>query len=239
MPTKSLQLWPGGRCVDLRWDDQGGSYQIKGREDSAYRDMTDDERRAVEVEERAEQIMETDVYCCDSSLVSELMELSASGEGPLGEEFSYEKVKNLRPDPANFTLTECKEWLDDNGHDLPDPNPWEEDRAGLIAMLGDEDEGDDHTDPRTDAELLAAVVDDMDAEGIDGLEAWRDAVRENAEDAEIYEWWRVSRWLADQLEGVGACVLDNAYGYWWGRTCTGQGMIMDGTLQRVAERLLR
>lgn len=51
---------------------------------------------------------------------------------------------------------------------------------------------------------------------------------------EVYEWWLVSDWLVQQLEGIGVPVLRNEYGNWWGRTCTGQGYIMDGTLQEVA-----
>lgn len=50
----------------------------------------------------------------------------------------------------------------------------------------------------------------------------------------MYEWWRVTEWLARQLKGIGEVVLDNNFGTWWGRTCIGQGLIMDGTLQRVA-----
>jgi hypothetical protein len=49
---------------------------------------------------------------------------------------------------------------------------------------------------------------------------------------EIYEWWRVTDGLAPWLAEIGECILDNSYGYWWGRQATGQQMIMDGTLQR-------
>ena len=65
----------------------------------------------------------------------------------------------------------------------------------------------------------------------------RGRVRDNAEPADVMEWWRVSQWLCDQLDAIGEVTIDNDYGCWWGRTCTGQGFIMDGTLQRVAARL--
>jgi hypothetical protein len=68
----------------------------------------------------------------------------------------------------------------------------------------------------------------------DDVDAWRDAVRDNAEPAEVFEWWLVSSWLCDQLKKIGETVIDNGQGRWWGRTCTGQGFIMDGILQRVA-----
>ena len=39
-----------------------------------------------------------------------------------------------------------------------------------------------------------------------------------------------------QLREIGEIVIDNDYGEWWGRGCCGQGVLMDGTLQEVAER---
>jgi len=38
------------------------------------------------------------------------------------------------------------------------------------------------------------------------------------------------------LDAIGEPTIDNEYGYWWGRTCCGQGLIMDGTLQRIAQQ---
>ena len=52
---------------------------------------------------------------------------------------------------------------------------------------------------------------------------------------EPYEWWRVSQYLCDKLNERGEPVIDNEYGQWWGRTCTGQSIILDGTIQRIIE----
>jgi len=46
---------------------------------------------------------------------------------------------------------------------------------------------------------------------------------------EPLEWWRVSKWACEQLRAVGEPVLDNDYGYWWGRTCSGQSIELDPT----------
>lgn len=54
------------------------------------------------------------------------------------------------------------------------------------------------------------------------------------EPRDIYEWWLVDHWLCSKLRDIGQPVLDNGYGCWWGRTCTGQSMLMDGTLQAIA-----
>jgi hypothetical protein len=71
--------------------------------------------------------------------------------------------------------------------------------------------------------------------GLD-IEVVRDNIRDNAEPAEVYEWWRITSWLCTQLHEIGEVTIDNGYGCWWGRCCTGQGYLMDGTLQRVAAR---
>jgi hypothetical protein len=52
---------------------------------------------------------------------------------------------------------------------------------------------------------------------------------------EIFEWWAVTGWLAEQLQQIGQPVLDNDFGHWWGRTCTGQAIILDGVMQKIAE----
>jgi len=73
-------------------------------------------------------------------------------------------------------------------------------------------------------------VDPTDYDGIDSddyLEALQDIVRDNAEPAEVYEWWAVSGWLADYLRGNGHVMLDWFGIDVWGRECTGQAISMD------------
>jgi len=52
---------------------------------------------------------------------------------------------------------------------------------------------------------------------------------------EVFEWWRVTDYLCGKLRNAGEPVIDNEYGCWWGRTCTGQAIILDGTIQRIVE----
>lgn len=54
-------------------------------------------------------------------------------------------------------------------------------------------------------------------------------------DIEIFEWYRVSNWLSEKLIESNQPVLSNDYGHWWGRTCTGQYIILDGTIQEIAK----
>lgn len=79
-------------------------------------------------------------------------------------------------------------------------------------------------------------IDEDRSIALDDVDRLREIVRDNAEPAEIFEWWAITSWLAKQLTAIGEPVLDNGHGFWWGRTCTGQAMKMDGTLQRIARR---
>lgn len=101
----------------------------------------------------------------------------------------------------------------------PDPSDWNADKC--LEWLGDMGiDNRPEVDPTNDPEEY--------------LDELRQLVTNNAEPAEVYEWWLVSGHLCRHLRDIGEVVLDNDYGRWWGRTCTGQELIMDGTLQKVA-----
>ncbi len=73
--------------------------------------------------------------------------------------------------------------------------------------------------------------------GIFGLTDLFNRLNPEGEPQEIFEWWSVSEFMADQLRAIMEPVLSNAYGIWWGRTCTGQSIIHDGTIQEVVKRI--
>jgi len=50
---------------------------------------------------------------------------------------------------------------------------------------------------------------------------------------EVYEWWVVSDYMLGKLKELGEPVLSNDYGDWWGRTCTGQAIKLDYTVDRI------
>lgn len=80
----------------------------------------------------------------------------------------------------------------------------------------------------------------IDAEGAENdIEEWRNAIRENSEPAEIFEWWLVSPWLARELRALNEPILELYEGYgtiWWGRTCTGQAIALDPTFYDIYAR---
>lgn len=62
-----------------------------------------------------------------------------------------------------------------------------------------------------------------------------DEIRNNGEDHnEIYEWYLVSDWFLDKLKEIDEPYIDNDYGEYWGRTCTGQSIYLDYSIQKLA-----
>jgi hypothetical protein len=62
-----------------------------------------------------------------------------------------------------------------------------------------------------------------------------DEVRNNCEDMnEIDEWYLVSNWFLDRLREINEPIIDNNYGEYWGRCCTGQAICLDHNIQELA-----
>lgn len=57
------------------------------------------------------------------------------------------------------------------------------------------------------------------------------------EPKEIYQWFIVSTWLAQHLSEIGEPLLKTDSSLLWGRTCCGQDIKLDGTIQRIYRRL--
>lgn len=60
-------------------------------------------------------------------------------------------------------------------------------------------------------------------------------VRNNGEDInEVYEHWLVSDWLLDRLKEENEPILETDFETWWGRCCTGQAILLDHVIQKIA-----
>lgn len=178
-----------------------------------------------EIEERAERLFRSDVMCCDSGLVDMLLQ-----RGDI-DGFQYDDIEGLLTDPSDWEGERCREYLDDYGYDYPDDSPKEWDRSRMVEELQGVSIHCRDTD--TDDVLRTACWANVDDETLDGLDKLRKAVNDNAEPAEVFEWWQVTQHLYGELICQGEPGIDNDYGCWWGRTCTGQGVLQDGTLQAI------
>lgn len=241
--TKTLQVWPGGASYTYRGDLWGASSRRSLRrrsflcsacsvktdeyphcghsaafitETATWRKGTAEEWRRIRVEERARRLQQEEIYHADSALVDDLIRTSADGQQELGG-FTYEDMRNLYADPSDWDAERCREYAEENGVELDTPDACAEHQKWHSACPACEEMAND------------------DSRGGWLTEA-RDACREYAQDhpAEVYEWYRVSRYLCELLHAVGEVTIDNDYGYWWGRQTTGQNNLMDGVLQRCA-----
>lgn len=50
---------------------------------------------------------------------------------------------------------------------------------------------------------------------------------------EIFEWWAVSEYLYRQLRDRGEPVLEGACSYYWGRTTSGQAILLDSVIREI------
>lgn len=58
---------------------------------------------------------------------------------------------------------------------------------------------------------------------------------DNEYPAEIFEWWAVSDWFGEKLKEQGQPVIGSVWGKsYWGRTCTGQALSLDGCVAQIA-----
>lgn len=135
-----------------------------------------------EVDAWVERMINQEVMVCQSCLVDNLLANESVNE------FNYEDVENLYPDPTDWDRTECVEWLEDRG---------------------------DYLEEDTEVEDL------------------QDTIREEADPAEIFEWYCVTTYLASKLDEQGEPLLRVDGLVWWGRTCTGQSIALDPTFYDI------
>lgn len=85
-----------------------------------------------------------------------------------------------------------------------------------------------------DIENLQKTDEELKEEGYENTQEARD----NGEDTkEIYEWWSASDFLLQKLEEKGEPILKTDLGSYWGRTCTGQAISLDGVIEEIWNEL--
>ncbi len=217
----SLQAWPRGISYQYIGDASGPADQraLKTSDDQGYRAGTAAEWREIRIAKRAEMYERNLIHVNQTSLIDELIREQREG-------FTTDDIRNLTTNAETMDAAECRDWLTERGIDLPDLP---------THSCGNCDGEGTKGDAKCDECKGSGEVPDPDADENDKYsQELRDAVNDHAEQVEILQWFLVDSWLCGQLDAIGEPTIDNDYGFWWGRTCCGQELIMDGTLQRIA-----
>lgn len=177
-----------------------------------------------ELDQQIEEYINRNVGPCQSGLVDALIQTDFDG-------FGIDDLQGMYADPSDWDADQCYEYADDNGIDLEN-DPRKMIREALFEVINGDDYDRDAEAEETDDELRERIADD-------NLEGWKDQVRDWSQDNpnEPLEWWVVDSWLAGKLLEMGEVIIDNDYGYWWGRTCSGQSIALDGTFYRLFESM--
>jgi len=87
----------------------------------------------------------------------------------------------------------------------------------------------------TDSEIIKYHLDEIELDD-DSKEVTIDMLDDFRLDnpQEIFEWYLVSDWFLDRLREINEPIIDNDYGEYWGRCCTGQAIYLDYNMQELA-----
>ena len=87
----------------------------------------------------------------------------------------------------------------------------------------------------TDEEIIKYHLDEIELDD-DSKEVTIDMLDDFRYDnpQEIFEWYLVSDWFLDRIREINEPIIDNDYGEYWGRCCTGQAIYLDYNMQELA-----
>lgn len=150
---------------------------------------------------------------CQSCLVDALLERSTHDSGDFADEFSYDNV-------ANFWRYVCPNCGGTVSREL--------ETVELCACC-------DRLAKNCECDPDDKDIHEEDGHTCDGCDlVYENLDKLDTEAEEIYEWWLIAdNWTKDALLEAGECVLETDYGDWWGRTCTGQAIILDPTFWNI------
>lgn len=162
------------------------------------------------------EFVNREVLCCDTSVVEYILrqENFTYDDVP----FTYGDIENLYLDNQEEIdeLEEKIQELEDSKPDEPDSWDYEIDQEFYDACDAYEEE-----------------VKEIDNE----IEALNNEIQEleyqQERPQEVFEWWRVTNYLYEKLRNKGEVVLEGPNGYYWGRCCTGQAILLDGVISQI------
>ena len=201
--------------------DRKGTANMETENNSTLADL------AGTVHARAQMYVDDYILANQTGLVEHLLGLEDDNW------LSIDDIANLYPDTSSMDCYEVTNFYDDHfggsWKDLIDINDY-------ITEVeeGDTDEDGNQLLPEDPKDrlinLTAGELHDYDVEML------QEYVRDHYEPGEIFEWWLVTSWLAQELEAEGQATISDGRSHWWGRRTTGQYILMDGVLQRIAAK---
>ena len=187
-----------------------------------WKDLSENERQ-----QQCGRMVEQEVYACVSMLVGTLRHLDAFDTDIMQffdaelEMSSYYEYDDLRDDLIRQARKEI---------------------AALTETLIDYEEGDDKDELQEKLDEQITALADLPRYDVD-LENWiedNEGIFDNLpdfescrRDREIYEYWIVSDWLAEKLRARGEFVGDLCDLNVWGRTTSGQAILLDYVINQI------
>lgn len=168
-----------------------------------------------EIHETAERIVRQDVLCCLSGLVHTLASGYGAIDGPRGS--------------TGDVVSLCEK-----AFELSTPvDDWEEGVNDFLTYHGGT------VEETADGIVYTSPDEDEEPETFDDWEELARHLRAEPYQHEVFEHWVVSGWLANKLEAAGEKIERDFDGLCvWARTTTGQGISMDGVIERIARDIV-
>ena len=154
------------------------------------------------------KFVEREVYCCVTSMTEYIL---SKGYEDRESPFCMDDVENIYLDNSQEIdkLKEQKEELENELEELQE-----------------------QIDPAPAIEEKIEKLENKISSIEDKIE---ELENEQEDPQEVFEWWMCSNWLIDKLAKHNEPVLKDE-GI-WGRTCSGQAILLDGVISRICEEL--
>lgn len=157
------------------------------------------------------------VYCNVNSLVEYII---GRGYEDRDAPFSIDDVENY------YSFPEWSETV--LGEDLYFEGGYEDDKDKFLEEFERLQEESEQL--LTDGTISEQTHED----NLEQIEKFREEFKDiDDEPSEIFEWWAVSEFLYRKLKENGYCVLDAGSCYVWGRTTTGQAILLDHVITDI------
>lgn len=186
------------------------------------------------------QLVEREVYCCVSELVSDLLTLAGeSAYGTLRQtSIDYDELVELcrvKGDAKEAAEQECWYKFSELGED-------ERHRvmAGFEAQAAQDDEDFDPDYEPVFVRIPLKAKGQFTQLEESYAEDWQELCGEqgiNIEDSEVYEHWVVSSWFKRKLYEHGETTGEISGLDIWGRSCTGQAIKLDHVIWEIAAEM--